>query len=142
MADTLDSIAYIYAQLADYDQSIAHYGRAQEMYRLIGDPEAEASSRLHLGDVQLAAGQPDAARRSWQQALTLLTRVPGADVSEVSARLRTGDPPGDGAGDAGRGAVKLRTPVRELIHLMVPARPSWGAGQGYREFALLRGKRC
>ena len=56
VADTLDSIAYIYGQLGDYRQAIAHYEQALAMYRQIGDPEGEASSLLHLGDVQLAAG--------------------------------------------------------------------------------------
>jgi DNA-binding SARP family transcriptional activator/tetratricopeptide (TPR) repeat protein len=87
IADTLDSIAFAHGQLADYEQSIAHYERAIEMYRVLGDLQGEANSRLHLGDVRLAFGQPDVARGSWQQALTLLTRVPGADISEVSERL-------------------------------------------------------
>ena len=119
IADTLDSIAYVYGQLADYEQSIAHYERAHEMYRLLGDPQGEAGSRLHLGDVQLASGQPDAARRSWEQALALLTRIPGADTSEVSERLA---PVPRRPAPAGPGAVKLHTPVSEL-HLTVPARP-------------------
>ncbi len=61
--------------------------RRLSMYRLLGDPQGEANSRLHLGDVQLASGQPDAARHSWEQALALLAQVPGADTSEVSGRL-------------------------------------------------------
>ncbi len=56
MADTLDSIAYIYGRLADYPRAIDHYEQALAMYRHIGDPEGEASSLLHLGDVQLADG--------------------------------------------------------------------------------------
>jgi tetratricopeptide (TPR) repeat protein len=96
IADTLDSIAYAHGRLADYQQSIAHYERALEMYLVLGDLQGEANSWLHLGDVQRASGQPDAARRSWEHALTLLTRVPGADASEVSERL---------------GALKLRRVV-------------------------------
>ena len=88
IADTMDSIAYAYGQLGDYGQSVAHYERALEMYRLLGDPQGEANSQLHLGDVQRASGQPDAARHSWEQALARLAQVPGADMSEVSGRLR------------------------------------------------------
>jgi DNA-binding SARP family transcriptional activator/tetratricopeptide (TPR) repeat protein len=123
IADTLDSIAYACAQQADYAQSIAHYERAQEMYRLLGDLEGEADSRLHLGDVQLDSGQPDAARYSWEQALALLVRVPGADTREVHGRLRPGGwgpgPPGgrDRRNDRpGSGAVKLHT-VAGLVTL-------------------------
>jgi tetratricopeptide (TPR) repeat protein len=107
IADTLDSIAYAYAQLANYEQSIAHYERAQEMYRLLGDPTGEANSRLHLGDVQLAAGQRDAARGSWEEALALLARVPGADTSEVNQRLCPGAESDSRNDRADSGAVKL-----------------------------------
>jgi DNA-binding SARP family transcriptional activator len=118
IADTLDSIAFAYGQVGDYEQSIAHYERALELYRLLGDPQGEANSRVHLGDVQRASGQPDAARHSWEQALARLAQVPGADTSEVSERLgpparRPELPDGpDGQADrAGSGAVKLHTVV-------------------------------
>jgi DNA-binding SARP family transcriptional activator len=122
IADTLDSIAYAYAQLANYEQSIAHYERAIEIYRLLGDPQGEANSRLHLGDVQLASGQRDAARHSWEQALALLARVPGADTSEVNRRLRP-EAESDNRNDrADSGAVKLHRVVSSVL--------------------LRRGKRC
>jgi predicted negative regulator of RcsB-dependent stress response len=64
------------------------------MYRLLGDLQGEASSLLHRGDVQHAAGAPDGARRSWEQALALLAEIPGADTSEAASRLaRDGRPP-------------------------------------------------
>ena len=87
VADTLDSIAYIYGRLADYPRAIDHYEQALAMYRHIGDPEGEASSLLHLGDVQLAEGLSRAARRSWELALALLAKIPGADASEATFRL-------------------------------------------------------
>ena len=87
VADTLDSIAYIYGRLADCPRAIDHYEQALAMYRHIGDPEGEARSLLHLGDVQLAEGLSRAARRSWERSLALLSRIPGADVSEATFRL-------------------------------------------------------
>ena len=57
------------------------------MYRHIGDPEGEAGSLLHLGDVQLAEGLSRAARRSWERSLALLSAIPGADVSQPTFRL-------------------------------------------------------
>ena len=93
VADTLDSIAYAYGQRADYEQSIAHYTRALEMYRLLGDLQSEALSKVHLGDIQLAAGQADAARDSWEQAHALLRQVPWADTSAAARRLRAGTLP-------------------------------------------------
>ena len=86
-ADTLDSIGYVYERLADYPQAIAHREQALGIYREIGDPQMESYSLIHLGDVQLTAGQPAAARYSWEQALAALSKVPGGDTREVSARL-------------------------------------------------------
>ena len=43
VADTLDSIAFVYGQLADYERSIAHYEQALAMFRLLGDPQGEAA---------------------------------------------------------------------------------------------------
>ena len=87
MADTLDSIAFAYGQLADYQRSIAHYEQALEIYRLLGDPQGEATAWLDLGDIQLASGQPDAARRSWERSRALLAEIPGADLNGASRRL-------------------------------------------------------
>jgi tetratricopeptide (TPR) repeat protein len=87
VADTLDSIAYIYGRLADYPRAIDHYEQALAMYRHIGDPEGEAGSLLHLGDVQLAEGLSRTARHSWEGALALLAKIPGADASEATFRL-------------------------------------------------------
>ena len=87
VADTLDSIAFAYGQLADYERSIAHYEQALAMFRLLGDPQGEAAAWLALGDIQLASGQQDAARRSWERSRALLAEVPGADLSGASGRL-------------------------------------------------------
>jgi DNA-binding SARP family transcriptional activator/tetratricopeptide (TPR) repeat protein len=87
VADTLDSIAFAYGRLADYERSVAHYKQALAMYRLLGDPQGEANAWLDLGDIELASGQPDAARRCWERSRTLLAAIPGADLSGASGRL-------------------------------------------------------
>lgn len=86
-ADTLDSMGYAYSGLAHYDQAIAHYEQALDIYHQIGDTENEAGSLIRLGDVQLAAGLPGRARRSWERALTALSGMPGVDTREVRGRL-------------------------------------------------------
>ncbi len=86
-ADTLDSIAYVYDQLADREQALAHYEQALDIYRNIGDLEGESRSLIQLGDVRLAAGQTAAARQNWQQALTVLSRIPGSDTGPARERL-------------------------------------------------------
>jgi DNA-binding SARP family transcriptional activator/tetratricopeptide (TPR) repeat protein len=132
-ADTLDSIAYAYGCLADYAQSIAHYAQAIETYRLIGDPQGEAWSLLHLGDIQLASGEPAAAVRSWRQSQALLSQIPGADASEASERLSsapastgpaiTGPRRADQHETAPSGTVKL-----QARSLLFRGRASWGRG--------------
>jgi tetratricopeptide (TPR) repeat protein len=87
VADTLDSIAFAYGQLADYERSTAHYEQALAMYRLLGDPQGEAAAWLCLGDIQLASGQADAARGCWERSRALLAEIPGADLSGASGRL-------------------------------------------------------
>jgi tetratricopeptide (TPR) repeat protein len=97
MADTLDSIAFAYGQLADYERSIAHYEQALEIYRLLGDPQGEATAWLDLGDIQLASGQPDAARRSWERSRALLAEIPGADMTGAISRINRHGQPIEGA---------------------------------------------
>jgi len=57
------------------------------MYRNIGDPNGESGSLTRLGDAQLAAGLPTAARQSWEQALTLQSGLPDVDSRPVRGRL-------------------------------------------------------
>jgi tetratricopeptide (TPR) repeat protein len=80
-------MGYAYDGLADYGQAIAHYEQAVDIYRDIGDAEDQSGSLIRLGDVQLAAGLPARARLSWEQALAVLTRIPGVDTGEVRGRL-------------------------------------------------------
>jgi DNA-binding SARP family transcriptional activator/Tfp pilus assembly protein PilF len=86
-ADTLDSIGYAYGELADYEQAIEHYDQALDIYRELGEPENQSGSLIRLGDVQLAAGRPAHARHSWEQALAMLSQIPGVDTRKVRGRL-------------------------------------------------------
>jgi DNA-binding SARP family transcriptional activator/tetratricopeptide (TPR) repeat protein len=86
-ADTLDSLAYAYGGLANYSQAIAHYEQALDLYRNIGDPNGEGTCLLHIGDAQLAAGLPAAAKCSWEQALAVQSGLPGVDSRPVRGRL-------------------------------------------------------
>jgi DNA-binding SARP family transcriptional activator len=87
MADTLDSIAFAYSGLGDHDRAMAHYQQALQTYEEIGDPEGQGEALIHLGDAQLAAGLPRAARHAWELALERLAKLPGKDVQPVRARL-------------------------------------------------------
>jgi DNA-binding SARP family transcriptional activator len=100
-ADTLDSMGYTYDQLADYGQAIAHYEQAVDIYRDIGDAENHAGALIRLGDMQRAAGLPARAGLSWEQALAVLTGIPGVDTGEVRGRLaQLAAVDGNGIGEA------------------------------------------
>jgi DNA-binding SARP family transcriptional activator/tetratricopeptide (TPR) repeat protein len=90
MGVILDSLGYIHHHLGHHDEAIAWYERAlgshrgaQEVYR--------ARTLVRLGDVQQAAGMPEAAASTWRQALDLFSRVDPASADSVRERLRTVD---------------------------------------------------
>jgi tetratricopeptide (TPR) repeat protein len=91
VADTLDSMAFTHGQLGDYPRALAASAEALALYQTLGDSNGTAISLRRRGDLQLAAGDVDAARDSWEQALTLLAQVPGASAGSVG-RLSAGLP--------------------------------------------------
>jgi DNA-binding SARP family transcriptional activator len=86
-ACTLDSLGYISHHLGDYSQADERY---QEALQLFGEvcwlgPQAEVLD--HIGDNCAAAGQPTAARDSWQQALAILDGLQGPDTPRIRQKL-------------------------------------------------------
>jgi tetratricopeptide (TPR) repeat protein len=72
-AAVLDSMGWVLFRQKDYPKALDYLERA---YRRAQDPEIA----LHLGEVQWALGERDAARKTWKEALE---RDPGAkDVAE------------------------------------------------------------
>ena len=57
------------------------------LFRDLGDRYDEADTLTHLGDTHHAAGDPDAARDAWQQALTILDELDHPDADQVRAKL-------------------------------------------------------
>jgi tetratricopeptide (TPR) repeat protein len=71
-ADTLDSLGLAHHHLGHHAEAVACLTDAVELYHGAGAGFSEAGSLDRLGDVYLAAGDPDAARATWQRALALL----------------------------------------------------------------------
>ena len=71
----------------DYQQAADCYQQAVEIYSEIGDRYHEAGSYLGLGDAQLEAVGPAAARESWQRALDILESIPHDDADQARDRL-------------------------------------------------------
>ncbi|MGO9506235.1 MAG: hypothetical protein ACLPXZ_02435 [Mycobacterium sp.] len=65
------------------------YQQAQAIFRQIGDQRTEAGVLSQLGHAQKTAGQDDAARQSWQQALAIFEELHDPRANQVRARLET-----------------------------------------------------
>ncbi|HXL88674.1 MAG TPA: tetratricopeptide repeat protein, partial [Streptosporangiaceae bacterium] len=88
VADTLDSLGYIYLHMGDLALARTHYDQALEAYRDIGDPLGEAMALDGLGETLAAGDETSGAREAWLGAAALmqqLSRHPEAD--EVRAKL-------------------------------------------------------
>jgi tetratricopeptide (TPR) repeat protein len=82
-----DTMGYAYSHLGEHAQAIGCYQHAVGQYHDVGDRYYEADTLIHLGDAHRAAGEPQAARAAWEQALTILANQPHADADQMIARL-------------------------------------------------------
>jgi DNA-binding SARP family transcriptional activator/tetratricopeptide (TPR) repeat protein len=87
-AYTWDSLGYAEHYLGLHAEAIASYGRAIELQAELGNRAAQATSLTHLGDTHAAAGNPDAARDAWEQALAILDGLGHASAGQVRTKLR------------------------------------------------------
>jgi tetratricopeptide (TPR) repeat protein len=80
-AATWDSLAQVHQDLGDHGRAIECYLVALELRPGPADRYNQAATLTGLGDTYLAAGQPDAARAAWRQALDILEGLhhPGAE---------------------------------------------------------------
>jgi tetratricopeptide (TPR) repeat protein len=82
-----DSLGYAHHNLGHHAEAAGCYQRAIALRRQLGDRHDEADTLTRLGDTQEAAGERDAARTAWQQALDILTDLDLPDANTVRARL-------------------------------------------------------
>jgi tetratricopeptide (TPR) repeat protein len=86
-AAALDSLGYAWRHLGRHDQALGSYREAVEILERLRDRYELASTLAHLGDAQVAAGDPGAAQASWRQAHDLLADLDHPDARAVLARL-------------------------------------------------------
>ena len=86
-AGAWDSLGYAHHLLSRHAEAIACYQRSIDLHRQVGDTHREADRLLCLGDAYRAAGDSDAARRAWQQALAIIEDLNRPDAGQVRARL-------------------------------------------------------
>jgi len=83
----LDSLGYAYHHLAQPAQAITCYQRAIGLRHELGDRDGEADSLVKLGDIQYGAADHDAARHTWQTALSILRELDRPEADAVNAKL-------------------------------------------------------
>src|ERR1035438_657917 len=88
----------------------ACYQRALGLFQEFGDRYAQATVLTHLGDAQHAAGQTQAARRAWDEAVAILDALHHPDAGKVRAKLRQDGPEETPARQPGTAAESQRVP--------------------------------
>ncbi|WP_377252840.1 AfsR/SARP family transcriptional regulator [Phytohabitans kaempferiae] len=87
MADVWDSLGHAHLKLGRYREAIDYYQRAVERCREFGNRHMEALKLIHLGEAHQAAGDDEATRTSWRQALAILDEVGHRDADDLRSRL-------------------------------------------------------
>ncbi|MEN3360112.1 MAG: hypothetical protein V7637_4094 [Mycobacteriales bacterium] len=86
-AITWDSIGFAHHQLGEHDQAVSCYQQAIAGFQELGERYHAATALIGLGDAQRAAGDAMAARRSWREALVILTDLRLPEAGPVAERL-------------------------------------------------------
>jgi DNA-binding SARP family transcriptional activator/tetratricopeptide (TPR) repeat protein len=87
LVDTLDSIAHAHACMARYDEATACYQQARQLCREFDDRYDEAQILVHLGDMSLAADDPDSAVAAWRDAVTIFDDLDLPEAANLRAKL-------------------------------------------------------
>jgi tetratricopeptide (TPR) repeat protein/transcriptional regulator with XRE-family HTH domain len=88
LADTWDSLGYVHCQLGQYREALSCYQNSYELVRALGDRQFEAEAIAKVGDTHRTAGDADAARTAWQDALAIFNALDHPDADQVRAKLR------------------------------------------------------
>ncbi|MDR6981281.1 DNA-binding SARP family transcriptional activator [Streptomyces sp. 3330] len=93
-AHTWDTIGCAHHHLGQHAEAVDAFQRALGLYRLQGDlPWFVASTLTHLGDTQLSAGTPEAARVAWTEALAIMDHLGHSDAESLRKRLNPEERP-------------------------------------------------
>jgi tetratricopeptide (TPR) repeat protein/transcriptional regulator with XRE-family HTH domain len=106
-ASTWDSLGFAHQQLGHHAEAVACYQRAKPVFVQRGDRFYLTEVLVHLGDSHQAAGDLEAARDAWLEALAILDELRHHNADQVRAKLeglgsRPGTTPGEGAANKGQ----------------------------------------
>jgi tetratricopeptide (TPR) repeat protein len=91
-AAALDSLGYAHRHLGDPREAITRHRAALDLVRRLGVRYHEAEILDHLAGAHVDAGERDAARDAWLQALAILDDLGHPDAGRVRAEVRRLDP--------------------------------------------------
>ncbi|MFD0304076.1 BTAD domain-containing putative transcriptional regulator [Streptomyces sp. NPDC127119] len=92
-AHTWDSMGHAHHHLGQYADAVTAFEHALDLYRRQGDlPWFIAGTLTRLGDTHRGAGDPDAARAAWTEALAIMDDLGHADAESLRDRLDPGWP--------------------------------------------------
>jgi DNA-binding SARP family transcriptional activator len=87
-ASAWDTLAFIYARTGEIDRADNAYAQAVALLEQVGDNAALAATLERLGDFHAEHDSPCRAMQAWQSALAITLTLPGADASELLAKLQ------------------------------------------------------
>ncbi len=82
-----DTLGHAHHQLGQTDQAIANYQRTVDQTRRLGLRYYEAAALARLADVQLTAGDRQAAGTAWRRALAIFDDLDHPDAAVVRTKL-------------------------------------------------------
>ncbi|MGW4299673.1 AfsR/SARP family transcriptional regulator [Streptomyces sp. NPDC004376] len=89
----LDILGTIHHRLHRHEEAVAYYRRALQAHRDIANRWGEGTTLGNLGDVRLDAGETEAARESWTEALAVFVDFGHPDADRMRERLDRLDAP-------------------------------------------------
>jgi tetratricopeptide (TPR) repeat protein/transcriptional regulator with XRE-family HTH domain len=86
-AATWYTVGYVHQRLGRHAEAVTCYLRALDLYRELGNRFIEAEILARLGDAYQAEDDAQAAGRTWQRALTILTELNHPDADDIREKL-------------------------------------------------------
>ncbi|MGE5292555.1 MAG: tetratricopeptide repeat protein [Micromonosporaceae bacterium] len=86
-APAWDTLGYVHRGLGHHTEAAECYRRAVDLFDRLGHRYHKAETLTYAGDAYQTAGDQDAARDAWQQALAILDDLRHPDAAQVRASL-------------------------------------------------------
>ncbi|WUW37413.1 tetratricopeptide repeat protein (plasmid) [Streptomyces sp. NBC_01462] len=86
---SLDVLGTVCHRMDAHDRAFGYFAEALATHRDIGNRWGEGETLCHLGDLQLASGDREAASESWRQALAIFAEFDHPDAAKIEEKLNS-----------------------------------------------------